>query len=39
MAYIRRQRAGVQEYGDKAVSEDQSNYSFLQNEIYDDKQE
>ena len=31
MAYIRRQRAGAQEYGDKKVSEDQASYDPFDN--------
>lgn len=30
MAYVRRQRAGVQEYGDKSIREDQNVYEVMQ---------
>ena len=31
MSYVRRQRAGVQEYGDKSIREDQDVYEITQN--------
>jgi four helix bundle protein len=39
MAYVRRQRAGSQEYGDKAIHEDQANYNFMQVEEDEKKQD
>ena len=39
MSYIRRQRAGSQEYGDKSVQEDQASYYVTQDEFDNDKQE
>ncbi|MDP2974877.1 MAG: four helix bundle protein, partial [Anaerolineales bacterium] len=39
MAYVRRQRAGSQEYGDKAIHEDQANYDVTQDEEDENKQE
>ncbi|MDO8752835.1 MAG: four helix bundle protein, partial [Anaerolineales bacterium] len=39
MSYVRRQRAGSQEYGDKSIHEDQSSYDVMQVEEDDDKQE
>ena len=38
MSYVRRQRAGSQEFGDKAIHEDQADYDHLQDED-DNKQE
>ena len=32
MSYVRRQRAGLQEYGDKSVHEDHANYDIMQGE-------
>ena len=37
MSYVRRQRAGSQEYGDKRLHEDQADYEILLGE--EDKQE
>ena len=39
MTYVRRQRAGSQEYGDKAIHEDQANYDVTQDEEDENKQE
>ena len=39
MAYIRRQRAGAQEYGDKSIHEDKASYYVMQDETDDNKQE
>jgi len=33
MAYVRRQRAGAQEYGDKKIHEDQADYEIFPDEI------
>lgn len=33
MNYIRRQRAGSQEFGDKAIHEDQADYDVMQDEV------
>ena len=38
MSYVRRQRAGSQEFGDKAIHEDQADYDLSQSEA-DGKQE
>jgi len=34
MAYVRRQRAGSQEYGDKKIHEDQADYETIADETY-----
>ena len=34
MAYVRRQRAGSQEYGDKKIHEDQADYETITDEAY-----
>jgi hypothetical protein len=39
MSYIRRQRSGSQEFGDKSVHEDQADYHVVQVETDDEKQE
>jgi four helix bundle protein len=39
MSYIRRQRSGSQEFGDKSVQEDQAGYYVVQDETDDEKQE
>ena len=39
MSYIRRQRSGSQEFGDKSVHEDQADYHLVQDETDDEKQE
>lgn len=39
MSFVRRQRAGVREYGDKSVHEDQVDYGIAQTEIDEEKQE
>ncbi len=39
MAYVRRQRGGSQEYGDKAIHEDQANYDVTQDEEAENKKE
>ncbi|MBI5823794.1 MAG: four helix bundle protein [Chloroflexi bacterium] len=39
MSYVRRQRTGSQEYGDKSVHEDQASYDILQGAEVDDRQD
>jgi four helix bundle protein len=39
MTYVRRQRAGVQEYGDKSVREDQADYGLVQIDVDKDGSE
>ncbi len=39
MTYVRRQRAGVQEYGDKSVHEDQVDYGLVQVDVDKDGSE
>lgn len=39
MSYVRRQRAGSQEFGDKAVHEDQVDYTFSVNDDLSNRDE